>query len=76
MDENRIEGAARKYGGQVQEGVGSVTGDTKIRVEGAMNEAAGAAQQLLVKPPMSHVRRQRRSIHGCATRSKPSLIRL
>jgi len=25
---------------------GSVTGDAKIRVEGAMNEAAGAAQQL------------------------------
>jgi uncharacterized protein YjbJ (UPF0337 family) len=46
MDENRIEGTARKYGGRVQEGVGSVTGDTKTRVEGAMNEAAGAAQQL------------------------------
>jgi hypothetical protein len=29
MDENRIEGTARKYGGRVQEGVGSVTGDAK-----------------------------------------------
>ena len=29
MDENRIEGTARKYGGRVQESVGSVTGDTK-----------------------------------------------
>lgn len=46
MDENRIEGTARKYGGSVQESVGSVTGDAKTRVEGAMNEAAGAAQQL------------------------------
>jgi uncharacterized protein YjbJ (UPF0337 family) len=46
MDENRIEGTARKYGGRVQESVGSVTGDAKTRVEGAMNEAAGAAQQL------------------------------
>jgi uncharacterized protein YjbJ (UPF0337 family) len=46
MDENRIEGTARKYGGRVQEGVGSVTSDAKTRVEGAMNEAAGAAQQL------------------------------
>ena len=27
MDENQIEGTARKYGGRVQEGVGSVTGD-------------------------------------------------
>jgi uncharacterized protein YjbJ (UPF0337 family) len=50
MDENRIEGTARKYGGRVQEGVGSVTGDTKTRVEGAMNEAAGAAQQLYGTP--------------------------
>jgi uncharacterized protein YjbJ (UPF0337 family) len=46
MDENRIEGTARKYGGRAQESVGSVTGDAKTRVEGAMNEAAGAAQQL------------------------------
>jgi uncharacterized protein YjbJ (UPF0337 family) len=67
MDENRIEGTARKYGGRVQEGVGSVTGDAKTRVEGAMNEAAGAAQQLLDKPATWLVRRQRRSTHGCAT---------
>jgi uncharacterized protein YjbJ (UPF0337 family) len=46
MDETRVEGTARKYGGRVQEGVGSVTGDTKTRVEGAINEAAGTAQQL------------------------------
>jgi uncharacterized protein YjbJ (UPF0337 family) len=46
MDENRIEGTARKYGGRVQEGVGNITGDAKTRVEGAMNEAAGTAQQL------------------------------
>jgi uncharacterized protein YjbJ (UPF0337 family) len=76
MDENRIEGTARKYGGRVQEGVGSVTGDTKTRVEGAMNEAAGAAQQLYGQTSDVLVRRQRRSTHGCATRSKPSLIRL
>ena len=46
MDENRVEGATRRYGGKVQEGVGSVTGDAGTRVEGAMNEAAGTAQQL------------------------------
>jgi uncharacterized protein YjbJ (UPF0337 family) len=46
MDENRVEGTARKYGGRVQEGVGSMTGDAETRVEGAMKDAAGTAQQL------------------------------
>ena len=46
MDENRVEGTARKYGGRVQEGVGSIAGDAKTRVEDAMNEAAGTAQQM------------------------------
>jgi uncharacterized protein YjbJ (UPF0337 family) len=46
MDENRIEGTARNLGGKAQEGVGRVTGDVKTKTEGAMNEAAGAAQDL------------------------------
>jgi uncharacterized protein YjbJ (UPF0337 family) len=46
MDENRVEGTVREYGGKFQEGVGTITGDAKTRAEGAMNEAAGAAQQL------------------------------
>jgi uncharacterized protein YjbJ (UPF0337 family) len=46
MDENRVEGTVREYGGRFQEGVGSVTGDAKTRVEGAMNEAAGTAQRM------------------------------
>ena len=46
MDDNRIEGSARKIGGKVQEGVGEVTGDAKTRVEGLANQAAGAAQDL------------------------------
>jgi uncharacterized protein YjbJ (UPF0337 family) len=46
MDENRVEGAVREYGGSFQEGVGRITGDAKTQGEGAMNEAAGAAQQL------------------------------
>ena len=45
-DENRIEGTARNLGGKAQEGVGRVTGDVKTKTEGAMNEAAGAAQDL------------------------------
>jgi uncharacterized protein YjbJ (UPF0337 family) len=46
MDENRIEGAARNLGGKAREGFGRVTGDTKTKTEGMMNQAAGAAQDL------------------------------
>jgi len=46
MDENRLEGSARNFGGKVQEGVGRATGDTKSKVEGVMNQAAGTAQDL------------------------------
>jgi uncharacterized protein YjbJ (UPF0337 family) len=46
MDENRFEGSARNLGGKVQEGIGRTTGDTKSKVEGVMNQAAGTAQDL------------------------------
>ena len=49
MDENRLEGSARNLGGKVQEGVGRVTGDTKSKVEGVLNQGAGAAQDLYGK---------------------------
>ena len=46
MDETRVEGTVRNVGGKVQEGVGRATRDTKSKVEGAMNQAAGTAQNL------------------------------
>lgn len=46
MDENRVEGSVRNVGGKVQEGLGRATGDTKTKVEGVMNQAAGTAQDL------------------------------
>jgi uncharacterized protein YjbJ (UPF0337 family) len=46
MDENRVEGTARKVGGKVQEGVGRLTGDAGTRAEGLANQAAGTAQDL------------------------------
>jgi uncharacterized protein YjbJ (UPF0337 family) len=46
MDENRISGSARNLGGKLEEGVGRVTGDAKTQVEGRLNQAAGAAQDL------------------------------
>lgn len=46
MDENRLEGTARNLGGKVQEGVGRVSGNAKTQAEGALNQAAGTAQDL------------------------------
>ncbi|MFY9696429.1 MAG: CsbD family protein [Xanthobacteraceae bacterium] len=46
MDENRVAGTARNIGGKVEEGFGRVTGDSKSQVEGIVNQAAGAAQDL------------------------------
>ncbi len=46
MDENRIAGSARNLGGKVEEGFGRVTGDARTQVEGKLNQAAGAAQDL------------------------------
>jgi uncharacterized protein YjbJ (UPF0337 family) len=46
MDENRIEGTTRNIGGKAQEGFGRMTGDTKTKAEGMMNQATGAAQDL------------------------------
>jgi uncharacterized protein YjbJ (UPF0337 family) len=44
MDENRVEGAARNFGGKIQDAVGAVTGDAETQARGQMNRAAGAAQ--------------------------------
>ena len=46
MDENRVAGTARNVGGKVEESFGRVTGDTKMRTEGIVDQAAGAAQDL------------------------------
>jgi uncharacterized protein YjbJ (UPF0337 family) len=46
MDENRIAGTARSFGGKAEEGVGRVTGDAKTQVRGMADQAAGAAQDL------------------------------
>ena len=46
MNENRVAGTVRNVGGKVEEGIGRVTGDTKTRAEGLVNQAAGAAQDI------------------------------
>ena len=46
MDENRLYGTARNVGGKVEEGVGHATGDVKTQIQGKLDQAAGAAQDL------------------------------
>jgi uncharacterized protein YjbJ (UPF0337 family) len=46
MNENRISGTARNLGGKVEEGAGRITGDLKSQVQGKLDQAAGAAQDL------------------------------
>ena len=46
MNEDRVIGNAKTLGEKAQEGFGRVTGDTKSQVEGVINQAAGAAQDL------------------------------
>jgi uncharacterized protein YjbJ (UPF0337 family) len=44
MDEDRIKGTAREWGGRAKEAMGSMAGDAKTQVEGRMNRMAGQAQ--------------------------------
>ena len=46
MDENRLSGTARNLGGKAEEGVGRVSGDVKTQLQGKLDQAAGAAQDL------------------------------
>lgn len=43
MTEQRIEGAANKVGGGVQEGFGRLTGDWKTEAQGRLRQLKGAA---------------------------------
>ena len=44
MDEDRVMGAANQVKGAVKQGVGNLTGDTKMQGEGAADKAAGKVQ--------------------------------
>jgi uncharacterized protein YjbJ (UPF0337 family) len=46
MDENRVAGTARNFGGKLEEAVGDIAGDTRTRAQGKFDQAAGAAQNL------------------------------
>mgnify|MGYP004547039031 CR=1 FL=1 len=44
MDSDRIIGAGKQAAGEVQEGVGSLIGDSRTQAQGKKNQAQGAAQ--------------------------------
>ncbi len=46
MDEDRIAGTARNLGGQVEEGVGRLTGDLRTQAKGKADQALGTAQDM------------------------------
>lgn len=44
VNENRIEGAARNFGGRIESGVGGLTGDTATQLRGKRDQVAGTVQ--------------------------------
>jgi uncharacterized protein YjbJ (UPF0337 family) len=46
MDENRVSGTARNIGGKIEQGVGGLTGNAKTEIQGKLDQATGAAQDL------------------------------
>lgn len=45
MNKDQIKGVAKKVGGQVQQEVGKLTGDTSTQVKGLAKEAEGIVQK-------------------------------
>ncbi len=45
MDQNSAEGKARKFGGQLQDAVGDLTGDSATHMRGNANQVIGTTQE-------------------------------
>lgn len=43
-DRDRVEGSAKKIGGDIKEGVGKALGDSKLEAEGKADQASGKIQ--------------------------------
>jgi uncharacterized protein YjbJ (UPF0337 family) len=46
MHEDRIASTAKNVGGKIEEGAGRLTGDVGTQIQGKLDQAAGAAQDL------------------------------
>jgi len=44
MDKDRMEGSAKQVKGSIKEGVGKMTGDSKLQAEGKTDKAVGKVQ--------------------------------
>jgi uncharacterized protein YjbJ (UPF0337 family) len=44
VDKDRVEGAGKQVKGSIKEGLGKVTGDTKMQGEGTADKASGKVQ--------------------------------
>jgi uncharacterized protein YjbJ (UPF0337 family) len=73
MDENRVEGTARKVAGKAQENLGRVTGDVKMQAEGMANEISGSAQDVYgqVQDSASELVRSARDAAGKFIKEQP-----
>jgi uncharacterized protein YjbJ (UPF0337 family) len=47
MDKDRIEGAANQAKGAIKEAAGKLTGDAKLKAEGAADKVAGKIQNAI-----------------------------
>ncbi len=47
MDQDRITGAASELKGQVKEGIGNLTGDSKTQAEGYADQLSGATRRTI-----------------------------
>lgn len=47
MDEDRIDGAIKKVGGNIKEAVGKMLGDTKMETEGKAEKVEGKVQNTI-----------------------------
>jgi len=47
VDKNRVDGSAKNIGGKVKEGIGNVTGDSKMQTEGKTDQAEGKIQNTI-----------------------------
>jgi len=47
MDKDRVEGSAKQIKGNIKEGLGKLTGDTKTEAEGKADKAEGKVQNTI-----------------------------
>ena len=68
MDENRISGTTRNIGGKIEEGAGAVVGNARTQLQGKLDQASGAAQDLYGQAAEPLAKARATSTNGCGHR--------